>query len=603
MLPLDYSNLHPSFDDEFNSLSLHNSNGGTWDTSFPWAGPTGASLGSNGELEWYINDSYAATSSVKPWSVSNGVLDLTAAPTDPSIQQYIGNYQYTSGMLTTHNSFAQTYGYFEMRAELPAGNGLAPAFWLLPEDGSWPPELDVMEMLGNAPTSLVTTVHSDSTGQHTFVSNSATVADMTDGFHTYGVDWEPNTITWYFDGNEIFQTATPADMHKPMYMVANLAVGGNWPGSPDGSTTFPASMQIDYIRAYATAAAPPVILTFSPDSNIVGDGITSASQITLNGTAEANAGVSIFDGATPIGTTTANSIGAWSFITGLLADGVHNFSATDINAAGNVSAASSALAITIDTTAPTVTQVASSPANGLEFPGNTIVLTLSFSEEVNVTGTPMLTLNDGGAATYTGGTGSNTLTFSYTVGTSDSMVSALAITQVNLVSGAAITDAAGNTADLSGALITFPGPGIDPPVTSMTATNADITGGVTAPMCYSGTQTARIALVGNYPLANFTASSDGHGGTSVIDPLWLAASASGLLAEPGRSGLPDNSSKDAADSQGALNQMMTLFNQHMASALTPSAFSNGSVLSVNPPECGGERMPNLIQPAASQQHM
>jgi Ca2+-binding RTX toxin-like protein len=83
------------------------------------------------------------------------------------------------------------------------------------------------------------------------VSSSAVVADTSAGFHTYGVDWEPDFITWYVDGQQVFQTATPADMNKPMYMIANLAVGGDWPGSPDGSTTFPATMQIDYIRAYA----------------------------------------------------------------------------------------------------------------------------------------------------------------------------------------------------------------------------------------------------------------------------------------------------------------------------------------------------------------
>jgi hypothetical protein len=73
---------------------------------------------------------------------------------------------------------------------------------------------------------------------------------MTSGFHTYGVDWEPDTITWYFDGQKVFQTATPADLNKPMYMLADLAVGGFWPGSPDAQTPFPAGMQIDYIRAY-----------------------------------------------------------------------------------------------------------------------------------------------------------------------------------------------------------------------------------------------------------------------------------------------------------------------------------------------------------------
>ena len=117
----------------------------------------------------------------------------------------------------------------------------------------------------------------------------------------------------------------------------------------------------------------------------------------------------------------------------------------------------------IDTTAPTVTGVAASPSNGIEEPGNTITLTLNLSEATTVTGTPTLTLNDGGTATYTSGSGTNALTFSYTVGTSDSSVSALAITQANLPNGATITDAAGNAANLAGAVTTFPGLQIDPP--------------------------------------------------------------------------------------------------------------------------------------------
>jgi hypothetical protein len=110
----------------------------------------------------------------------------------------------------------------------------------------------------------------------------------------------------------------------------------------------------------------------------------------------------------------------------------------------------------IDTTPPSVTQVIASPANGTEFPGNTVTFTLAFGEAVTVTGTPTLTLNDGGTATYLAGTGTNALTFTYTVGSGDATGSALAITQANLPNGATITDGAGNAANLSGALTTFP---------------------------------------------------------------------------------------------------------------------------------------------------
>ena len=243
-----------TFDDEFNSISLWNGTTGTWDTTAPWVALNGSgySLTSNGEQEWYINSNYAPTASIQPWNVSNGIMTLTAAPASASIQSYIGNYQYTSGQISTYQSFSQTYGYFEMRAELPAGQGLWPAFWLLPENGSWPPEIDVMEMLGNNPSVYYTSVHSGTASNEISAGQADTVANTSTGFHTYGVDWEPDSITYYFDGSPVYKVATPADMNVPMYMIANLAVGGYWPGNADSTTPFPAQMQIDFIRAYSS---------------------------------------------------------------------------------------------------------------------------------------------------------------------------------------------------------------------------------------------------------------------------------------------------------------------------------------------------------------
>jgi beta-glucanase (GH16 family) len=245
-----------TFGDEFNNLSLWNGANGTWDTQYWWntLDSNGTTLPSNGEQEWYINSNYAPTSAIKPWTVSNGVLNLTAAPAPASIQPLINNYQYTSGFLNSYYSFSQTYGYFEINAKLPSGQGLWPAFWLLPEDGGWPPELDVMEQLGQNPSTIFTTAHSTTLpgGQE---AQADAVGDTSNGFHTYGVDWEKDYITWYFDGKPIYKVATPSDMNKPMYMLINLAVGGYWPGSPDGSTQFPATMQVDWVRAYQSLPA------------------------------------------------------------------------------------------------------------------------------------------------------------------------------------------------------------------------------------------------------------------------------------------------------------------------------------------------------------
>ena len=239
-----------TFGDEFNSLSLWNGTSGTWTTKYPFAPDSGGSLPSNGEQEWYINSMYAPTTSVRPWTVSNGVLTLTAQPASGSIQPLINGYQYTSGLINTYNSFSQQYGYFEMRAQLPAGQGLWPAFWLLQTDMSWPPEIDVMEVLGHDMTTLHTAAHTNQTGSHTSTGASIKVPDMSAGYHTYGVDWQKDYITYYFDGNQVWKTATPSDMNEPMYMIANLAVGGYWPGNVNSTTPMPAQMKIDYIRAY-----------------------------------------------------------------------------------------------------------------------------------------------------------------------------------------------------------------------------------------------------------------------------------------------------------------------------------------------------------------
>jgi beta-glucanase (GH16 family) len=288
-----------TFDDEFNSLSLWNGSSGTWSTTPAYESDqgNGSSLPGNGEQEWYINANYAPTSSVKPWTVSNGVLTLTAQKADPSIvadlgyAKYgtLGGYQYTSGLIETNHSFSQTYGYFEMKAQLPAGQGLWPAFWLMPANGSWPPELDVVEALGKDTSTIYTTVHTDQTGSHTQQAQATSVGDYSSGYHTYAVDWEADKITFYYDDKQIYQVATPADMHSPMYMIANLALGGGWAGSVDGSTPFPAQMNIDYIKAWSanpyadgttttTTTTTPTPVDTSALSGVAGNQVLSGAD-------------------------------------------------------------------------------------------------------------------------------------------------------------------------------------------------------------------------------------------------------------------------------------------------------------------------------------
>ncbi|TWG91307.1 beta-glucanase (GH16 family) [Mesorhizobium sp. J18] len=257
-LPLDRSAMSLSFAEHFNTLSLWDGESGRWDSNFWWGAPNGSTLSGNSELQWYIDANYGPTSSVNPFSVENGVLTITAAPTPDEIKPLINNYEYTSGLLTTYHSFSQTYGYFEMRADMPENQGAWPAFWLLPADGSWPPEIDVVEMRGQDPNTIHMTAHTNETGSHTMVSSAINVSD-TEGFHTYGVLWTEDELVWYFDDVAVARAETPSDMHDPMYMLVNLAIGGP-AGEPDDGLAVPAEMQIDYIRAYELDEVPEVSL-------------------------------------------------------------------------------------------------------------------------------------------------------------------------------------------------------------------------------------------------------------------------------------------------------------------------------------------------------
>ena len=258
------------FDDEFNTFSSSvDGKTGTWMTTYPFGGENANTLTPNGEGEYYGS----ATGPNSPFSLSNGVLNITASKAAAGSNPY--GLPYTSGLITTDGSFSQTYGYFEISAKLPAGQGLWPAFWMLPTAAHDSTELDVFEVLGSSPSTLYGSTHGSSG-----VSQAFTVPDTSTGFHTYGVDWEPSTVTFYMDGTKIGSTPTPASMNQPMYMLLNLAVGGatSWPGAPNATTAFPSTMQIDYVRAYATSAtiysggsaalppvAAPVVLGSGPD--------------------------------------------------------------------------------------------------------------------------------------------------------------------------------------------------------------------------------------------------------------------------------------------------------------------------------------------------
>jgi beta-glucanase (GH16 family) len=267
MMAIDPLNLAGTakltFKAAFVSLSLWNGTSGTWATDYwynPIHGHGGTLGGSTGEQEWYINANDFGTQSVKPWTIVDNKLLLTLDIAPKKIRPLIDGYAFTSGEINTFHTFSQTYGYFEMRAKVPSVYGLWSAFWLQRENGTWPPELDVMEVLGRDTTTLHVGVHTNSAppGRKDGIvfpqSQAITVPDTAAAFHTYGVDWEPHLITWYFDRQPVFTVDTSYDMHQPMYLQADLAGGGPWARDIDISK-LPASLEIDYIKVWS--ALPP----------------------------------------------------------------------------------------------------------------------------------------------------------------------------------------------------------------------------------------------------------------------------------------------------------------------------------------------------------
>lgn len=184
----------------------------------------------------------------------NGNLVITAYE-----EEYKGQ-QYTSARLVTRDKFEKTYGKFEVRAKLPIGQGIWPAFWLLGAnigEIGWPEcgEIDIMEYRGQEPSINHGTVHGPGYAGDQAIGNNYTLKDgqFNEGFHIFSIEWEPKRIKWYIDNNR-YHEITPDDLtgewvfDQPFYIIINLAVGGHWVGPPDAETTFPQTLTVDWIR-------------------------------------------------------------------------------------------------------------------------------------------------------------------------------------------------------------------------------------------------------------------------------------------------------------------------------------------------------------------
>jgi len=211
----------------------------------------------NNELQWYLPDSA---------ELRNGTLAITARKESQNGKSY------TSARINTRDRFAFRHGRIEARIRMPKGQGLWPAFWLLPQDnayGTWAAsgEIDIVEATNPGATggnTIYGTLHYGGQFPNNVLSGEqyGVATDVTADFHTYVLEWDQAEIRWYVDSilfavrNTWFTTAAPfpAPFDQRFYILLNLAVGGNFPGPPDASTVFPVTMEVDYVRVYSGGA-------------------------------------------------------------------------------------------------------------------------------------------------------------------------------------------------------------------------------------------------------------------------------------------------------------------------------------------------------------
>jgi beta-glucanase (GH16 family) len=252
LLPVSMSAAEPEWklvwSDEFNGEKLDYSQ---------WGVEVNAFGGGNNELQLY-------TDRPENVRVEKGHLVIEARRDRPNIQGTLR--EYSSGRVRTKHRGDWQYGRIEVRAKLPAGQGIWSALWMLPTDEKYGPwaasgEIDIMEMVGHEPSKVLGTLHYGDTwpnNKHTGQTFELPNGTFAEDFHTFAIEWNEGEIRWLVDG-KLYQTQNqwnsrnadfPAPFDQPFHLVMNVAVGGNLPGPPNAQTKLPAQMQVDYVRIY-----------------------------------------------------------------------------------------------------------------------------------------------------------------------------------------------------------------------------------------------------------------------------------------------------------------------------------------------------------------
>ncbi|MEU4744472.1 family 16 glycosylhydrolase [Actinosynnema sp. NPDC023658] len=254
----DVGTMAVTFAEEFNGAA------GTRVDASKWNTEVGNNNGNNREHQYYTS------------SASNAAMDgagnlvITARKENPgNYNCWYGSCLYTSARINTAGKFTTTYGKVEARMKMPRGRGMWPAFWMLGQDINsgtpWPNsgEIDIMEFLGHDLDTVYGTIHGPGYSGAGGIGMPFNGPNFADGFHTFAIEWTPTGIAWSVDGT-VYQRRTPADVggnqwvfNKPFFIILNLAVGGEWPGYPDASTTFPQQLLVDYVRVSTVDGTQP----------------------------------------------------------------------------------------------------------------------------------------------------------------------------------------------------------------------------------------------------------------------------------------------------------------------------------------------------------
>ncbi|PSO19591.1 glycoside hydrolase family 16 protein [Bradyrhizobium sp. MOS003] len=261
--------LRRTFSEDFDEHPLsngrwvpHYAGGAAWPEARYWGGDGSdfkRKTSANGEQQIYVDPRYAGRAAaplgLDPFRVKDGVLSIVASRTPPELKPLLFDNEYISGILTTQGRFAQKHGYFEIRAKVPVGHAVWPAFWMLADDGGWPPEVDVLEGRGERPGDLVMTTHwrIPSTQKIQSCGFDFAVGDASSAFHNYGVLWQEDRLVYFIDRSPVSDIKVPIGFDDPMYMIVNLAIGSKFfPGvSPvDAESPRSVAFEIDRISAY-----------------------------------------------------------------------------------------------------------------------------------------------------------------------------------------------------------------------------------------------------------------------------------------------------------------------------------------------------------------